>query len=109
MSAKQLGSDHSFHQPVTLEARQARLELSANTVVIHRNGIEFRSPSPFNLWTEMTVALQSPQGGRLHCAGVVVACSGNKHMGYHLSMVFTGLTRQARARLQAMAGSELGL
>jgi hypothetical protein len=40
------------------------LELSADTVVIHKNGIEFRSPTPFNPWTEMTVALQSPRGGQ---------------------------------------------
>ena len=97
MSAKKFVGGSSFEQPVTVEARQARLELSADTVVIHKSGIEFRSPKPFNPWTEMTVALQPPGGGgRLHCHGVVIACSGNKHAGYHVSMVFTSLTRQAR-------------
>jgi uncharacterized metal-binding protein len=58
----------------------------------------------------MTVALHSPRdNGRLQCAGVVVACSGNNHTGYHVSMVFTSLTKQGQARLYAMAGSELGL
>ena len=72
MSAKKFVGEVQFEQPVTVEARQARLELSADTVVIHKNGIEFRSPTPFNPWTEMTVALQSPRdGGRLHCTGVV--------------------------------------
>lgn len=86
-----------------------RLALSADTVVIHKNGVEFRSPTPFNPWTEMTVALQSPRDqGRLHCAGVVIACSGNKHAGYHVSMIFTSLSKQAQARLNTMAGSELG-
>ena len=99
----------SFEQPVTVEARQASLELSADTVVIHKSGIEFRSPKPFNPWTEMTVALQPPGGGgRLRCHGVVIACSGSKHTGYHVSMVFTSLTKQVQTRLNSMARSDLG-
>ena len=92
-----------------VEARQAQLELSADTVVIHKGGIDFRSPAPFSLWTEMTVTLQSPgDGGKVQCAGVVIACAGNKHTGYHVSMVFTDLTESAQARLDTMARSELG-
>ena len=108
MSAKKyVGS--SFEQPLTVEARQAKLELSADTVVIHKNGIEFRSPTPFKEWTEMTVSLQSPRGGgSVHCAGVIVACSGNKHAGYNVSMMFTSLTKQAQTRLNTMAHSDLG-
>jgi hypothetical protein len=111
MSARKLESINSFPQhQVTVEGRQASLELSADTVVIHKNGIEFRSPAPFNPWTEMTVALHSPRGNsKLQCAGVVIACSGNKHTGYHVSMVFTSLSKQAQVRLNFMAGSELGL
>jgi hypothetical protein len=109
MSAKKFVGDISLQQPVTVQAPQTRLELSADTVVIHKNGVEFRSPAPFNPWTEMTVALQSPQGqGKLHCAGVVVSCSGNKHTGYLVSMIFTSLSKQAQVRLNTMAGSELG-
>jgi hypothetical protein len=109
MSAKKFVGDISFEQSVTVEARQTRLELSADTVVIHKNGVEFRSPAPFSPWTEMVVALQSPRDqGKLHCAGVVIACSGNKHSGYHISMIFTSLSKQAQARLNNMAGSELG-
>ena len=104
MSAKRYVGANSLEQPVTVEARQARLELSADTVVIHKNGIEFRSPSPFNLWTEMTVALQSPgDGGKVQCAGVVIACAGSKHTGYHISMVFTSVSKHAQARLSSMA------
>ena len=109
MSAKKYVGVGSFEQPVTVEARQARLELSADTVVIHKGGIEFRSPTPFNPWTEMTVALQPPGGGaRLHCHGVVIACSGSRHAGYHVSMVFTSLTKQVQTRLNSMAHSDLG-
>jgi hypothetical protein len=110
MSARKLESGISFKQQITVEARQARLELSADTVSIHKSGIEFRSPTPFHEWAEMTVSLQSPHDGtKIHCAGVVIACSGNKHTGYNVSMVFTGVTRQAQERLNVMAGSELGM
>ncbi len=109
MSAKQFVGGGSFDQPVTVQGREARLELSADTVVIHKSGIEFRSPAPFNPWTEMTVALQPPRGGgRLHCHGVVIACSGSKHAGYHVSMVFTSLSKQVQTRLNSMAHSDLG-
>jgi|SRR5271156_5670288 len=108
MSAKKLVGN-SFEQSVTIEARQAKLELSADTVVIHKNGIEFRSPTPFKEWAEMTVSLQSPRDGSpLHCAGVIVACSGNKHTGYNVSMMFTSLSKQAQTRLNTMARSDLG-
>jgi hypothetical protein len=110
MSAKKYESADSFQQPITVEGRQSRLELSAESVVIHKSGIEFRSPTPFNPWTEMTVALQPPgDGGKLHCHGVVIACSGSKHAGYHVSMVFTSLTKQVQTRLNSMARSDLGV
>ena len=110
MSARKVGIGAATRHGVTVESRQTSLDLSTDSVVIHKNGIEFRSPTPFNPWTEMTVELLSPRdNSRLQCAGVVIACSGNKHTGYHVSMVFTSLTKQGQARLQAMAGSELGL
>lgn len=90
---------------VSLAARQALLSLPRESVLIHKNGIEFHSPTPFAVWREMTVALQTPGNGQLHCTGVVVKCAGNKHAGYHVSMVFTDLTPQARARLSSMASA----
>jgi hypothetical protein len=108
MSARQIRSISPAPQHVTLEGRQARLALSHDAVVIHKSGIEFRSPTPFTAWTEMTVELQAPDNGKVHCAGVVIACSGNKHTGYHVSMVFTSMSKQAQARLTTMAYSELG-
>ncbi len=93
---------------VTLQARQTRLSLSQDAVVLHKNGIEFRSATPFSPWAEMILTLQSPgDNGRVHCNGVVIACTGNKHAGYHVSMVFTGLSKQAEARLSAMAFAQL--
>ena len=106
MSARKLGSSGSFQQNVTVEARQVSLTLSPNAVVIHKRGIEFRSDTAFPRWVEMTVSLQSPHdGAKVHCNGVVVDCSGSKHAGYHVSMIFTGLSKQAELRLSQMAYS----
>ena len=108
MSARTVEST-SFNEHVTVEARQARLVLSPGSVIIHKSGIEFRSATAFSPWTEMTLTLQSPRdNGRVNCTGVVIACTGNKHTGYHVSMVFTGLTKQAQARLSTMAQATVG-
>jgi hypothetical protein len=109
MSARKIGSIDSPKQKVTIEGRESRLELSTDAVSVHKSGIEFRSPAPFKEWAEMTVALQSPlDGGKLQCSGVVIACSGSKHSGYRVSMVFTHISEQAQVRLNSMAHSDLG-
>jgi len=103
MSARKAEGTGSLHH-VTVQARQTRLSLSPDSVVYHRNGIEFRSATAFSPWAEMTISLQSPNHpAKLHCNGVVIACTGNKHAGYHVSMVFTGLSKQAEARLNVLA------
>ena len=77
--------------------------LSPDAVSIHKSGIEFFSQTAFPQWVEMTVTLKSPQdGATVNCSGVVVDCVGNKHSGYHVSMVFTSMSKQAEARLQTM-------
>lgn len=108
MSAKQIRSLGSAGS-VSVTGRESALELSAEKVSVHKNGIEFRSPTPFHEWSEMTVALQSPaDGSELSCHGVVVACAGNRHTGYNVSMLFTGLTPQTEKQLGSMARSEFG-
>ena len=107
MSARKAVISGPLHH-VTVEARQTRLSLTPGSVVIHKNGIEFRSATPFSPWAEMTLTLQSPRdAGRIHCNGVVISCTGSKHTGYHISMVFTSLSKQAEARLSALAFSQL--
>jgi hypothetical protein len=109
MSAKKLTGVSSFQSSVSVSSRDAKLELSTDKVSVHRNGIEFRSPAPFNEWSEMTVALISPKdNSRISCHGVIVACAGNKHVGYHISMVFTGLNSETEKQLGTMARSEFG-
>jgi hypothetical protein len=106
MSARKIESAGSFQQHVTVEARQARLSLPPSSVIIHKSGIEFRSSTPFSPWTEMTLTLRSQRDqSKVNCSGVVISCTGNKHSGYHVSMVFTGLSKQAQARLSLMANS----
>ena len=103
MSARKLSSSGAF-QPVTVQAPQTRLSLSPDQVCIRKNGVEFRSQSPISPWTEMTVTLQSSRDtGRVNCTGVVIACTGNRHTGYLVSMVFTNMSRQAQARLNLLA------
>jgi hypothetical protein len=108
MSARKITNLGSPQQQVTVEARQARLSLSHEAVVIHKSGIEFRSPTPFTTWTEMTIELKRRDNRRVHCTGVVIGCTGNKHTGYHVSMVFTNVSRQAQSRLTQMSAASLG-
>jgi hypothetical protein len=109
MSAKQIKGVASFGDSVSVAGQQAALELSAEQVSVHKNGIEFRSPTPFREWSEMTVTLQSPaDASRLSCHGVVVSCAGNKHAGYNVSMLFTSLTPQTEKQLGVMARSKFG-
>ena len=89
---------------VTVQARETKLTLSPTEVDIHRGGIAFHSDNPFPRWVEMTVTIQLPSDGtKVSCSGVVIECSGNKHHGYDVSMVFTGLTKQAESSLSLMA------
>ena len=110
MSAKKITGASSFNPSISVASRNAKLELPADRVSIHKNGIEFRSPTSFHEWSEMTVALLSPKdGSRISCQGVIVGCVGNKHTGYHVSMVFTGLSSQTEKQLSAMARSRFGV
>jgi hypothetical protein len=107
MSARTASINGFSSETVTIQGRESRLTLSQDSVVIHRGGIEFRSPTPFPAWTEMTLALRSPENGPINCSGVVISCSGSKHSGYHVSMVFTGMSKQAQVRLNQMVQSPL--
>lgn len=106
MSARKISSTFG-NDNLTIQTREARLTLNEDSVVIHRGGIEFRSPAPFAAWTEMTLALRARDNAVINCSGVVISCTGSRHAGYHVSMVFTGLTKQAQARLNQMAQSPL--
>ena len=95
-------------QAATAPAQTTRLSLPAAAVRIRKNGIEFRHSGAIPVWTEMTVDLQTPLDTRkVHCTGVIVACEGNRHTGYNVSMVFTSLSPQSQARLNSLVNSRL--
>jgi hypothetical protein len=103
MSARKIESVTTLGDPLTVESRQSSLTLPPEAVSLHRGGIEFRSQKPFPRWVEMTVSIQSPNdGAKVNCTGVVVDCTGNKHAGYHVSMVFTSLSKVAESRLNSI-------
>ena len=106
MSSK--SSETAVFQPVVVATGSTHLALAGGAVRIRKNGIEFRSPEPFPPWVEMTVDLESPRHGcKVSCHGVVIACEGNRHAGYYVTMHFTGLTRQSQSSLEQISYSML--
>ena len=97
MSASKTKSD--LFRPITVQSSATLHQISPTSFRIRKNGIEFRSDKEVGMWTEMTVELQLPGTKSFTCGGVVVACTGNRHLGYNVSLVFTSLTRQAQERL----------
>jgi hypothetical protein len=97
MSASKTKSD--LFQPLTVQSPATFLDLSPQSFHIRKNGIEFSSETPVPMWTEMTVELQLPGTREFSCSGVVVACTGNRHLGYNVSLVFTNVSKQAQERL----------
>ena len=107
MSTSKLDTSGIF-QPVTVKENITQLSLPAHAVKIRKNGIEFCADKPIPTWTEMTVdLLSSPGAKKVHCHGIIVACSGNRHSGYVVSMIFTNLTRQAQERLDFLAVAQV--
>lgn len=102
MSARKIDLTH----PIQLIPQgKMRLSLSASGVKVRKSGIEFRANDPIPAWTELSLDLQYPDTKKVHCTGVVVACEGNRHAGYLVSLLFTRLSRQSQARLGLLAYS----
>lgn len=97
MSASKTKSD--LFQPIIVQSSATVHQLSPSSFRIRKSGIEFKADKEVPMWTEMTVELQLPGTKSFSCSGVVVACSGNRHIGYNISLVFTSLSRQAQERL----------
>lgn len=96
-------------QPRAASTASTTLNLPAHAVTIRKNGIEFASNKPVPPWTEVTLDIESSvEKRRVTCKGVVVACDGNRHSGYQVSLLFVGLTPQTQQRLESIALSDLG-
>ena len=107
MSTSKLDTSGVF-QPVTVKTDRTTLNLPQAAVRIRKNGIEFRSPTPMPAWTEMTVNLHSiGTGKKVNCTGIVVACEGNRHAGYAVSMLLMNLSRQSQEQLNLLAYTQV--
>jgi len=96
MSARKLESNPPSATPRPTQC----VTLPTASVQVRKNGIEFRNNEPFPTWTEMTVTLEGPNPARkVNFTGVIVACSGDRHAGYLISMLFTHVSRLSQARL----------
>lgn len=86
------------------------LVLEPDQVTVRKNGIEFRSSKPFPAWIEVTVSLLPPHSSeRITCTGVVVSCAGNRHLGYTVSLHFSGMTPHDQRQLDRLARSSARL
>jgi len=103
MSARKIAN----HSSINGDSTHTRLLLSANAIRVRKNGMEFRAAEAIEIWKEMTVDLQTPQGKRIRCTGVVVACAGNRYAGFTVSMLFTNISKHAQEVLGTLAGARL--
>jgi hypothetical protein len=107
MSATKLDTTGSF-ESISLNRQSTTLSLPANAVRVRRNGIEFHAARAIPLWTEMSVELVAAgERRKFRARGIVVACSGNRHSGHLVTMLFMGLTPRSEQQLNALAFSQL--
>ncbi|MCP5521060.1 MAG: hypothetical protein H7A46_05885 [Verrucomicrobiales bacterium] len=94
--------------PAPTGSNETRLVLPADRVAFRSNGIEFLSSRPVDQWKEVTVELLSPVDNRpLQGTGVVVDCTGNRHTGYVVSLMFLSIAPDSRRRLQELSQSPM--
>lgn len=87
-------------------ANHLHLHLTADHVVVRRNGLEFLSTRPLAMWAEVTVDVRSPASPTpLTGTGVVVDCSGSPEAGYAISLLFTQLSAEGQEHLEHLARS----
>lgn len=99
--------DHSgAFEPVTVRNHGTVLKLAPHQVLIRKNGVAFMSANPIPLWTELTLELETSVDSRkVKGTGVVVDCTGNKHCGYVVSLLFIDLSRQSQENLSRIVGA----
>jgi len=103
MSATKLDTSGVFSDSPE-SGQETLLSLPSNSFHVSKNGIEFQTAKPIADWTEMTVELEGPKGGKsVKCTGIVVGCNGSKATGYSVSMVFMNLTPGAEASLAQLS------
>jgi len=95
-------------QPVVVQGHTTKLELAAEQVAIRKNGIEFLAARPIAAWTELTIDLR-PAGSlrAVRGNGVVVDCTGDRHSGYVVSLMFLHLSPDSQKQLSQLAAARL--
>ena len=107
MSTSKLDDSGCF-DPASDPSNPQHLCLALGAVRFRANGIEFGSRDPLPVWTEMTVQLKPSAGYEdVACTGVIVACEGNRHLGYQISMVLMNLTPKAEEQLRTLSHAGL--
>ncbi|MDA1277060.1 MAG: hypothetical protein O2960_23845 [Verrucomicrobia bacterium] len=102
MSSSKLDTSGAFN-PVKIQLSETQLSIPTADIRVRKSGIEFLSVKPVPIWTEMTVDLYSPETSRkVHCTGVVVGCTGNRHTGFLVSIIFMNLSRQSQHCLEEL-------
>lgn len=82
--------------------------LPAGSYKIREAGIEFCSEKEVGLYTEMHLQVLNPEDQKvIKFNGVVVGCSGNKHQGFQVSLVFTNITKDAQLSLYEMYWAQM--
>ncbi len=105
MSSSKLDTSGVFDD-LSVESSKTALSLSPGEVKIHKGGIEFRSAKALAPWKEIMVEMKPPgQSRKVRFTGVIVACAGDRHAGYHVSMVITNVSRQSQVQLHSLAGA----
>jgi len=103
MSATKLDTSGVFSDSAQ-SGQGTLLTLPSTSFRVSKNGIEFQTTKPMADWTEMTVELEDPNGGKnVKCTGIVVGCNGSQSTGYSVSMVFMNLTPGAEASLAQLS------
>ncbi|MCP5518118.1 MAG: PilZ domain-containing protein [Verrucomicrobiales bacterium] len=105
MTTSKVDTSGVFDRPAT-GCGEARFLLPTHQVAFRKSGIEFLSHEAVPLWKEVTVELQSPVDRQpLEATGVVVDCTGNRHTGYVVSLIFLEMTPGCERRLARWAES----
>ncbi len=108
MSTSKMDKSGVFN-PVCLSFRETYLMVPCQWIRFRKNGVEFASEQPFDLWTEVVLDLHSPDDGRrVHGAGVVVECKRQGNGKHWVSILLTGLSNSAASHLEQLAaGTQL--
>lgn len=82
--------------------------LDIGTYRMQESGIEFQSQNEIGLYTEMHLQIVNPETQHtIKFKGVVIGCSGDKHKGYQVSLIYTNLTQETQMSLFEMYWAQM--